>query len=82
MGSEGQFAYELQRALESVFRAHEQAIEGLRRKNTVLIAELKKEKRNVETLDRQVRELYQSNLRLENEKARFEDLRRRGLLDG
>ncbi len=78
MGSEGEFAVAVQRALQDIFRSHEQVVLGLHKNNRRLLAEVEKLKAGVKALTVQLEQLYKQNQQLASDKMLLESLRRKG----
>lgn len=78
MGTEGEFAVGLQRALEDVFKAHERSVEGLHKNNRRLLLEVQKSKAGVKALTEQLEMLYKQNQQLDSDKKLLESMRGRG----
>ncbi len=77
MGSEGEFAVAVQRALQDIFRSHEEVVLGLQRKNRLLLLEVRKLKAGVKALTEQLEQLYRENQLLASDKMLLESLRRK-----
>ena len=79
MGSEGEFAVGLQRALKEIFRLHEEVVAGLYKTNRRLLSEVQRLKAGIESLTEQLEQLYRQNQLLDSEKKLLEAERyRRG----
>ena len=79
MGSEGEFAIGLQRALKDIFRLHEEVVLGLYKTNRRLLSEVAKLKAGVKGLTEQLENLYRQNQLLDSDKKVLEAERfRRG----
>ena len=76
MGSEGMFAVALQRALENIFRVHDETVSGLHKNNRLLLLEVRKLKAGLTTSRTQVEQLYKQVQQLSHDKQLLEDLRK------